>query len=135
MEGVQDVGMRPGEGLGGDLVTVDFVNLFIDSASIGLDVVVDSSHDRVSSILGRLDEVSSSCSRLKVEEIHPGFVISVRLRELEVSDGFNLSLHGLSSLVEELSFSGREKLPRVSVCVVVTRVSSDKDTGNLFVVV
>jgi len=125
VEGVQDIGMRPGESLGGDLATVLFVDLLIDSTTVVLDVTVDSSENRVSSILGSLYEVSCSCSRFEVKEIHPGFVISIRFRELEITVGFHLSLHGLASLVEELSFSGREKLPWVSVCVMVTRVSTD----------
>lgn len=38
VEGMQNVGMRPGESLGRDLGAVDFVNLLVDVTTLCLDV-------------------------------------------------------------------------------------------------
>jgi len=131
LKSVQDVGVRPGEGLGRDLSAVLLVDLLINSAVIALDVVVNSSKDRVSSRFGSSNKVRSSGVLTKVEDLLPCFVVLISVVELKVAISDHTSLHSTSPIVEEFSKGSREELPGVSISVVVTRVSANEDSRNL----
>jgi len=104
LESVEDVGMRPSQGLSGHLCARLLGNLLVNSSIIVLNMRINSGQDGVSSRLGSSNEIVGSGVLSKVEKYLPCLVIFTVI-QLEVSSGLNLVLHGTGSVVEKFSES------------------------------
>ena len=74
-EGVQDVGVAPGQTLGRGLGTGVLVDLFVHSASVGRNVAVEVGHDGVAGLQLLEGQVLHGRALLQVEQVHPGLVL------------------------------------------------------------
>ena len=125
-EGVQDVGITPGESLGRCLGTGVLVDLFVHTAPVGVDVSVQVGHDGVSGFQLFQGQVLHGCALLQVEQVHPGLVL-IDVKDPVGALGLNVLEIGGSSEVQDLGEDGCQKLPGVATGVAVSGVSVSKE--------
>ena len=124
MQGVQDVGVAPGEALSTYLDAGVAVELLAYPATVILHLVVEPREDRVAGRDLSGSELGRQGPWVQVELLHPLLVLF--WAEGEISLHANLLQRGVAAQVKELGRRGRQKLVRVATCVCVSWISVNR---------
>jgi len=135
MKGVKNIGVGPCEVLGRLLSSTLSVHLLIDLSTIVFDMSPHSGHDRITSCGSSSNIVGGSRSFNEVEKVHPFRVVLNSEWEIVSIVFFHLLLHSDSSLVEAFSKDGGKKLPRVTTSIMISWVSSVKNSWNSSIII